>query len=599
MTAADPVAFLRATPPFDALPQAAFDAAARALQVTAHPAGRRLVHVGGEPLRHLYVIRRGAVRLERDGKTLQLLGPGQIFGYTSLITRQATLDVQVVEDLLAYQLPDAEFQRLLDDARFARHFAAGLGERLKSSLGNAPETFQPDLARPVGELVQRPPVWVDADADAGHAARAMSAERVSAALVRGDPPGIVTDGDLRSRVLARGLGAGASLADVASRPLRTVPAETPVYEAWRTLLETGVHHLAVIRGTEVVGVLGATDFLRCTSQGPVAVLRRVERLATPASLPGYAEAVSAMTVSLVAGGIDPAVIGGFVARLNDALLRRILSWAEADLGGPPARYAWLALGSEGRAEQTLLTDQDNALVYADEGAGRRDWFELFARRVNADLETAGVPRCPGGYMAQNWYGTLTEWADRFAGWVASPVPQALVDAAIFFDFRRVAGELDLEPLQRILLGAPDRPPFLRLLARAALGFQPPGPLRLALRGDATPIEPKLHGLTPISFLARCYAIEARSRSRSTLDRLQAAADAGLMDAPLAAALADGYRFFMLLRLRTQVRRRPDARPDAPVRMTELTPSERARLREAFHAIRTWQERAVNHFHVEF
>ena len=137
------------------------------------------------------------------------------------------------------------------------------------------------------------------------------------------------------------------------------------------------------------------------------------------------------------------MIARLVARLNDALMRTLLRWAEADLGPPPAPYAWIVFGSEGRMEQTLLTDQDNALVYAEDGKDHADWYRALAERVNADLEAAGFPRCPGGYMARSWNGPLSEWLARFEGWIEVPTPKALLVASIFFDFRRVGGALDL------------------------------------------------------------------------------------------------------------------------------------------------------------
>jgi CBS domain-containing protein len=138
-------------------------------------------------------------------------------------------------------------------------------------------------------------------------------------------------------------------------------------------------------------VLTSSDLLRTTAQGPVGVLRSVERLATRDALPGYGARVVEMASSLLAGGLDATVIAGFVARLNDALLSRILRWAEADLGMPPAPYAWIAFGSEGRMEQTLLTDQDNALVHGGVAADE-PYFAALAERANTDLEAAGFPR---------------------------------------------------------------------------------------------------------------------------------------------------------------------------------------------------------------
>ena len=134
MSALDPVAFLRATPPFGDLPPRFFERAAKSLDIGFFPVGTRLVQSGGTPLQHLYIIRKGAVRLESGGQTLQLLEEGEVFGYTSLLSKKATLDAIVEEDLLAYRIPQAEFEALLEDARFASHFAMGLAERLKHSL---------------------------------------------------------------------------------------------------------------------------------------------------------------------------------------------------------------------------------------------------------------------------------------------------------------------------------------------------------------------------------------------------------------------------------------------------------------------------------
>src|SRR5512138_3149439 len=207
MVSLDPVAFVRGTPPFDALPAPAFEDAAKALEIVFHPTGTRLLARGGEPSEHLYVIRKGAVRLEREGQTLQVLEEGEIFGFTSLISGKATIDVSVEEDLLAYRLPRREFEALLAHAPFAGHFASGLAERLRNSLERSQVvSFQPDLAVPVATLLRGAVVRVPPDAQVGEAARLMAERRVSSVLVDSDPAGIVTDRDFRRRVLAAGKG---------------------------------------------------------------------------------------------------------------------------------------------------------------------------------------------------------------------------------------------------------------------------------------------------------------------------------------------------------------------------------------------------------
>jgi CBS domain-containing protein len=589
----EPVVFLRATPPFHALPEALFDEAVRALEVGFYPAGMRLVEAGGTPLEHLYVIRTGSVRLDRDGQTLQVLEEGETFGYTSLITRKATLDVTVEQDLLAYRLPRSQFERLLTDASFAGHFAVGLAARLRSSLQHSPvTTFQLDFSQGVGQLVRRPAQWIEAGATVGEAARVMRAERISSVLVRSEPPGIVTDRDFRLRVLAAGLGPRTPITEVFSQPVATVPASLPIFEAWRSLLESGVHHLAVSRGREIVGVITANDLLRCSAQGPIPMLHAVDLLTGRDRLAGHAQRVAEMASSLLAGGLEATTVAGFVARLDDALLRKLIGWAEAQLGPPPAPYAWLLFGSEGRMEQTLLTDQDNGLAYADEGEGSRSWFQALADRVGRDLEVAGFPRCPGGRMASRWLGPISDWARQ----VAESVERRPSDAAIFFDYRRGAGTLDLTPLDAELSRARRERLFVRRLAKGALGFTPPA--RLLLR-ESSKVDLKLHGLAPIVYLARCYAVEVGSTARATLDRLDAARAAGLMGEATHADVTEAFRFLMGLRLRVQLRRIADGVPPlGEVTVSTLSPLERHRLKDSFRAIKRWQEKAAFHYQPE-
>ncbi|HTP49783.1 MAG TPA: DUF294 nucleotidyltransferase-like domain-containing protein [Anaeromyxobacteraceae bacterium] len=596
MASIDPISYVRSIPPFDALPQPLFDEAARALEVGYYPAGTRLVRVGGTPLRFLYVIRKGVVRLERDGQTVQVLEEGETFGYTSLLTRRASLDVLVEEDLLAYQLADAGFQKLLADAHFAGHFAAELGERLRNTLERSPvATFHSDLSFPVERLLQRPAAWVEETATVGEAARLMRERRISSVLVRSDPPAIVTDRDFRNRVLAESLGPDTPVARVWTSPLTTVPASTPIYRAWMTLLDVGVHHLPVTREGSIVGVLSITDLLKSTAQGPVAILRGVERLGSRAELPGYANQVAEMTSSLLSGGLEATVIAGFVARLNDALVHRILHWCEEDLGPPPAPYGWMVFGSEGRTEQTLVTDQDNGLVFADAGEGARPWFDALARRVTSDLEAAGFPPCHGGHMAGRWQGTLSEWTARFHRCVDEPRPH---DAALFFDFRRVGGRLDLGPLEAAMARAARSPQFIRFLARDAMAFGPPAVPVLRLRAEPE-VDLKWQGINPIVFLARCYGIEAGSSARATLERLDAALAAGLVSEEAFIAVTQAYRFLLGLRLRVQLRMIAEGKaPTNKVALSTLSAVERTHLKESFGAIRRWQGKAGFHYQTD-
>jgi CBS domain-containing protein len=585
----DPVAFLRATPPFDALASSAFTQVAAALEVVFHPTGEIVIARDGPPSEHLYVVRKGLVRLERDGETVLVLEPGDLFGFTSVMAGTTPFNVRVDQDLLAYRVAAATVRSLLTDPAFARHFSESLAERLRWTSQSSRVTTGGDLHLPVERLVRRAPVVVSPHATVGEAARLMSDAQASSALVDGDPMGIVTDRDLRNRVLAPGRGLDTPVVDIATRPVRTVPTGTPVYEAWHVLVRHGVHHLPVVRGRGIVGVLTDTDLLRHQTSGPTALFARIEHLASRDELDGYDADVTRMVGTLVDAGLDVVPIARLVSRLNDALVARLLRLAEAELGPPPCEYAWIVFGAEGRYEQLLLTDQDNALVYGEETAEARGYFTRLAGRVVEDLAAAGFPLCPGGYMATRWNASLEAWVARFSGWIHEPTGQALLEAATFFDGRPAHGTLDLSAINRAIEGARDHDTFLALMANDAMRFRPPigafGHLR-----DADRIDLKRDGLAPIVGIARVLAIAAGVRVQATPARLSAAADHGLISEEGALTLREAHRFLLGLRLRFQLNAiRQGNAPVSTLRDSELHATERRHLKEAFRAIRDAQE----------
>jgi CBS domain-containing protein len=381
-----------------------------------------------------------------------------------------------------------------------------------------------------------------------------------------------------------------------SRPLVTLPAETPLFEALRRMLDHEIHHLPVTHGGEIIAVLGDTDLLRHQARSPLALLNRIEHLQDKGEVSGYSVEVMGVAATLFAGGLGVVQISGAIASLGDVLARRLLTLAELELGPPPCPYAWMVLGSEGRTEQVLLTDQDNAIAYLEDSDVARAYFAALAARVVAGLVHAGFPPCPGGYMATNWCRPLADWKSLFRSWVDVPEPQALLKAQIFFDFRGVHGGLSLEPLEGILLSAGRRELFLAHLARAALRGRPPLRFRGRLRTDDGSIDLKAGGIAATVMLARAYALAAGSGARPTLDRLSDAAEAGTLSRSAAEILAESFRFLIRLRLQEQLRNvRSGEEPSNRVRVESLTELERRRLAEAFEAVRNLQDATALRF----
>ena len=594
----DPAGFLRTIHPFDRLPREAFDRAAREIEIVYHEKGTRLLIEGGQPSPGVYVIRKGTVLLQRQRETVMTLEEGDLFGYPSMFSGMASFDAVVDEDLLAYLLPEKGFRDLLSESAFAGFFTVALADRLRNSMVERLEpAFAVDFHLPVERLIERPAASLPASASVRDAAVMMSRERVSSILVEGEPWGIVTDRDLRNRILALGRDASTPLSEIASTPLRTVPADTPVYGAWMAMLENRINHLPIVREGRVIGVVTDTDLLRHQTGGPLFALKRVENLPDRGALSGYAREVARMSDVLHGSGLETTQIARLVSRISDTLVRRILQWAHADLGEPPQPYAWIVFGSEGRHEQTLLTDQDNALIYAGDDPEARAYFSGLAERVVSDLLAAGYPRCAGGYMATKWNGPLEEWRDRFENWIVTPQQQALLQAAIFFDYRPVAGELDLSPISDVLQTAPTHAPFLAHLARSALDFRPPLTFLRQVRTEEGGVDLKRGGLMPVAGLARSYGLKARALVTNTIDRLSAAVSAGFLAADEAETLQEAYRFLLDLRLKSQLQSLGrGSQPSNRVSLDTLSAMERSHLKEVFRAVETAQKAAAWHFH---
>ena len=587
----EPIQFLRAHPPFDRLPAGMLEMLEGGLDIAYQPADARVLQRGGPPNRYLYVIRKGTVRLERDGQLLQVLEEGECFGYPSLIGKASPhVDVIAAEDTLLYQIPGDVFDRLMTVRAFADFFLADLSERLRRSTSSQPLQLGREFGTPVSRLPVSPPVSVPGSTTVGEAARLMRERGISSVLVDGDPPGILTDRDLRSRVLAEGRGPETPVSDVATRPMLTVDADSTLFETLVFMLEHHVHHAPLVRGGSITGIVTDTDLLRLYMKSPIYLLRNIERVALPDDVTRYASELAAMVETMIWGGLTAAQVGPVVSRLNDALVSRFLRLAENEAGPPPAPYAWIVFGSEGRMEQTLLTDQDNALVFSDEGRAQASYFAGLADRTVRGLIAAAFPPCPGGFMATNWCRSLPDWAALFRGWIERPEPRALIEALNFFDFRVVHGSLDLGALDDILVRAGREQVFMAHLARASLGLTPPLGAFRHIRSTEEGVDLKKGGLAPIVSLARLYALEAGNTSRSTVDRLAGAAHAGTLSREGADTLSEGFRFLLGLRLREQLRAlRAGDTVTNHVKLEHLQPAERQHLKDIFVAIREIQQ----------
>lgn len=451
------------------------------------------------------------------------------------------------------------------------------------------------LASTLSEIQAAEPLIVKPQASVKEVAAAMRALAASAAVVDGDPLGIVTDSDLRSRVLAEGLPPHTTVGEIMTSPVRTIDADQPAFAALLLMLEAGVHHVPVVRDDRVVAMLTDADLLRLQDSHPLLVLERIRRADRVDALRGHLDEVVDTARALARQGVDAVRVARVVAGLNDALVARVLRLAERGLepvrGAPPCPYAFLVLGSAGRMEPGLSSDLDSAIAYQDDTEQAADYFAALAARAVEGIHTAGFPPCTGGYEADRWFRPLNAWQATFERWLAAPIPEVLVEAENFLDLRRVYGDLSVMTLDETLthVGA-DRPRLLVQMARAAVTFTPPLGLFGRLRTDEGRIDIKRGGIAPLVLLARLYALSAGVSARSTPERLaQAASVGGELSPQTAGELSDAFAFLTELRLRAQLADLDAGRqPANDVRLADLSPFEQRSLHEAFRAIQRVQ-----------
>lgn len=505
--------------------------------------------------------------------------------------------------------------------------AAPRGQDSSPPLPWAPPRDASWLGRPVRELVRRPPVTCPPELTIAEAARRMQAYGVgSVVVVDGDgrPVGIVTDRDLRAKVVAGGVPSGEAVARIMSAPLETVSPETPAIEALLTMLRLNIHHLPVVdapartaaggggsapgRG-RLVGVVSSNDFVGVRDVRPLHLLREIEQAQSLAELHGRVGQLNEVVRHLVEGGAWAVDVARITAELHDGVVRRVLKLTEHELasegfGEPPGPYCWLALGSEGRREQTLKTDQDNALVY-EKLPGLPEWgleryFRELAGRAVQGLIRLGFPPCPAQIMASNptWCQPLDVWKGYFSRWVRQSSTRDLLMASIFFDFRPVWGDPGLAGALHAHLRAEVEAwrAFLRLMAWTAVYTGPPlgafgrivAPRFGPHRGS---VDLKLQGMLPLVSGVRVYALELGLPVTNTVERVQQAAEAGgRFQRAEAEELVAAYEVLTRLRLRQQLADLQAGRqPDSRVVVRALNRADRAALREAFLTIQRLQD----------
>ena len=591
--------FLAHTHPYDSLPAEALDRLAQDVTRTDLPAGA-VIFTQGAPLEALYLIIRGRVDItDESGAVLSILGPRNSFGERGLMRDgHAATTAKTEEDTHLLAIPAATFRSLVaEHPGVARFF-----DRTRPARAKRQELATMSLA----DMMTRDPRQVTPDTPILAAAQDMRDHGVSSLMITEGHAlkGIVTTRDLTNKALAEGLPHDTPVSQVMTADPMALPPSALVSDVLHAMVERRITHMPVVEGGKLIGILTQTDLTRFQATSSAALIREIADATSCADLARIVGRIPQLLVQLVGAHNAHQVVTRLITDVGDATTRRLLAMAEDKLGPPPVPYLWLACGSQGRQEQTGVSDQDNCLIIDDAMQPDHDpYFKALAKFVSDGLDACGYFYCPGDMMAtaDRWRQPLNVWRSYFSKWIAKPDPEAQMLASVMFDLRPIGGARALfEGLQaEVLALAGANSIFTAHLTSNAMKHTPPLGL---LRGLATirsgehrnRLDLKHNGVVPVSDLARIYALQSGITAVNTRARLEAAAGTGALSASGAQDLLDAYDLIQQTRLEHQAAQvRSDISPDNYLSPSSLSDFERSHLRDAFVVVKTMQS-ALGH-----
>jgi CBS domain-containing protein len=598
--------FLASHPPFDQLPENLLDKLPQQISIrylrrgTAFPPG-------DETEGNLFLVRSGAVDVRNaQGDLVEKYAEGDLYTGRCAGDEKAPSAV-AAEDTLVYEIACERIAALREQSHaFNHHFEASVTARLRNalySLQQRPGSSSPLMSIEVAELITRPPVCACSDTPIRQAAKIMSDNKVSALLIADDDQllGLVTDRDLRSRCLAKGLSSDRPVSDIMTRQIHKISKDTPGFEALISMTRLNVHHLPVMDQERLIGIVSTTDLIRHQSANALFLVGDIYRSTNVKQLVEISRQLPETQAQMALAGATATHIGQAISAITDVFTTKLITLAEKELGPPPVPYAWVVGGSQARREQSAHSDQDNAIILSDdfEPKAHDAYFAELAKRVSDGLNDCGYVYCPGDVMATNpkWRQPYKAWRKYFDTWITKPEPMALMLACVFFDLRHVYGDESLlKKLQKkVLKHSQKNRIFLAYMTANALKHRPPlGFFRnlVVIHGGEhnNTLDLKHRGIVPIIDLARVAALSAGIPEINTLERLREAGKVNALSRSGAANLEDAFELIGTLRTQHQARQiRAGKGADNYLSPSELSPLERSHLKDAFGVIDTVQE----------
>jgi len=621
----DRLAFLRTVEPFNLLPPEVLEEVAALLQEVTHPREALIYRQGETKLRGVDLIIEGAYDTffydgQQQRRLPEVYGPGECYGGVSVLLnkKRSLRTVQARAGTRVYFLHRNDFRSLcLGYEAFFQYFTNRYGKlmlddeyaQLVHPGPQAPQNFiaaDELYSRRMAAVELRPVLACPGTTPTHEVARLMAKARSSCYFVLDEAgqevAGYVTDITLRDKVIANLGDARQPISTFMDSPTRSVSSEAFVYEALLLMFRTKTRYLLVEQDGDYLGFISRNKLLAEQAQSPFLFIQGVKQAVSLRELRRNWQKVPDIVFQLLDRGVKPEIVNQVITTVADTIALKVIEDVIREMGPPPAKFVFIVLGSEGRQEQTLLTDQDNAIIYEDKANEHReevrDYFLRFATEVSDRLNEVGFSFCDGGFMAKNpkWTHSLSHWKRNYLEWLRESNPENVMRFAAFFDVRYLYGEADILDELREFLDVELQKPldrFLHYMAINALQYEPPltffNNIRTFAVGDQQVINLKKI-MSPIVDLVRVFSLQHRVFATNTGQRLAALRQLNVFSEKDYQELLQSYYYLMGMRLKKQsVQMMQDKMlPDNYLDPKKLTKVERVTLKEIFKVIADFQ-----------
>ena len=620
------IGFLKTVVPFNLLPDEVLESTAASLIETSFHKDGIIYRQGVTKLKGIDIIAEGEYETffydsSHNKRLVEIYHTGQYYGGISelLIQKKSLRTVIAKKGTVVYILPRKIFNGLCKKYEaFYQHFTDSFGHKMLNEefahFYKNPTSFESSFitseqlySRRIESIEYRDIVWCSGDTPVHEAAIIMGRQKTSCLFVKGrdgDIAGFVTDITIRDNVVAKQLSYATPVGAIMDNPVAAINVHAFVYEAILSMFRTKTRYLLIEKDGAYLGFISRNKLLSEQGQSPLLFILSVKQAFSIEELKRKWESVPQITAQLLDRGVHAAIVNQVITTVSDTIAIKVIESVIKQMGPPPAKFAFMVLGSEGRKEQTLKTDQDNAIIYEDKANEHREevreYFLKFATQVSDDLNNIGFSYCTGGYMAQNpkWTHSLSHWKKNYESWMNESVPETVMQIATFFDCRYIYGDETIIKELEVFLGEQLQNPMERLyhfMAKNALQFEAPlTPLFKNIRTfkvNKKEVFDIKKAMTPIVDLVRVYALKNRIFESNTGERLKALKDKQVFNENDVTELLQSYYFLMALRLKTQSQQIMEhTPPNNYIMPKQLSKIDQLTLKEIFKTIENFQLR---------